>query len=218
MLLAEELLVLALDPVEGRPPLGKGDALELGLCGALLCELVLGEKVALGGDRVEVADAGPTGDELLDEVLCVVGNDAGRPRKLKGCVKALDRRLGNVRGRIAGRLVGSGVLGEERRRGAGIVPVTRYPVLDRETQRRLQGEVHGWVAAASSPIDPRLASLVALLGACRLLGTVSRDKAERRRASARARAAIEENPTARAVRAIIEEVQAAAAASAALHG
>ena len=33
MLLAEQLLLLALDPQKGRPGLGKRDALEPGLCG-----------------------------------------------------------------------------------------------------------------------------------------------------------------------------------------
>lgn len=79
MLLAEEFLLLARDPMAGRPPLGKGDKLKPALCGALLAELALAGKVAVVDDRVQVADARPAGDELLDEVLKLLAAQAQRP-------------------------------------------------------------------------------------------------------------------------------------------
>ena len=218
MLLAEELLLLAFDSDEGRPPLGKGDALKPGLSGALLCELALRGKVSVADDRVEVVDRSPTGDDLLDEVLGLLGEGGGRRKKVKGQVKALARSLGKVRDRVARRLVAGGTLSEERRHAAGLVPVARYPVADRGMHQRLRDEVRRWVNDDSAPPDPRLATLVALLGACQLLGAISDDRAERRRASARARAAMKDNPAARAVKAIVEEVATAAAAVAVLHG
>lgn len=71
-------LLLALDPTQGRPPLGKGGVVKPGLCGALLSELALRQKAAVVGDRVTVTDNQPTGDDLLDEALRVMVGGGGR--------------------------------------------------------------------------------------------------------------------------------------------
>ena len=78
MLVAEQLLLLALDPEKGRRGLGKKDALEPGLCGALVSELALRTTVAVAQGRAVVVDALPTGDDLLDEVVRLLAQDGGR--------------------------------------------------------------------------------------------------------------------------------------------
>ena len=72
------MLLLALDPEKGRPGLGKKDALEPGLCGALVSELALRSTVAVTEGRAVVVDARPTGDDLLDEVVRLLARDGGR--------------------------------------------------------------------------------------------------------------------------------------------
>ena len=215
MLLAEEFLLLALDPVAGRPPLGTGDNLKPGLCGALLAELVLSEKVAVVGDRVQVTDTGPTGDDMLDEVLRLLAADGRGPRKLKGQLKTIARGVGNVRDRVAGRLVSTAVLDEERSRFVGIVPVTRYRVRDLESRQRVPEDLRRWLADPTSPVEGRLATLVALLEACHLLGMITENRTELRTASPKARAAMADTPAAMAVRAVIDEVRTPTAAGAA---
>lgn len=69
------------------------------------------------------------------------------------------------------------------------------------------------IRAPGAAVDPRTACLVALLGACRLLGTVTDGVTERRRASARAKSAMAHEPAARAVKAIADEVHATTAAA-----
>ena len=99
---------------------------------------------------------------------------------------------------------------------AGIIPATRYPVAAPDAPGRLREEVRAWLGdeSAGAALDPRTACLVALLGACQLLGTVTDGLAERRRASAGAKAAMEDQPAARAVRVIVDEVHAVAAGAA----
>lgn len=58
-MLAEQLLLLALDPDKGRPRLEREDALEVGSCGALVSELALRKVVAVTQGRAVVVDARP---------------------------------------------------------------------------------------------------------------------------------------------------------------
>jgi hypothetical protein len=110
---------------------------------------------------------------------------------------------------LALRLVEAGLLRRADIRMAGIVPVTRYPVVAPDASRRLQDDVRTWLGDASGAApDSRTACLVALLGACGLLGRVTTGLGERRHASARARAAMRDDPAARAVKAIVDEVYA----------
>jgi len=216
-MLAEQLLLLALDPEKGRPGLGKKDALEAGLCGALVSELVLRKVVAVAEGRAVVVDARPSGDDLLDEVVRLLAEDKGRARTLKRQLKGVRRGLGDVVGRVAQPLVAGGIVREEVNRVAGVVSATRYPMAS-DAARRLRDEVRAWLggdASAGAAPDARRACLVALLGASKLLGTVADGVAERRRASARAKSAMEQEPAARAVKAIVDEVHATNLAAAA---
>lgn len=87
-MVAEQLLLLALDPKKGRPRLGKKDALEAGLCGALVSELALRKVVAVTAGRAVVIDARPTGEHLLDDVVGLLGEDGRHGRTLKRQLKA----------------------------------------------------------------------------------------------------------------------------------
>lgn len=209
MMLAEQLLLVAWDPEKGRPALGKKDALKTGLCGALVSELTLREAVAVQDGRAVVVDASPLGDDLLDEVLRVLAEDGTRGRSLKRQLKAVRRAVGDVVGRIARRLVDAHVLRQTDSRVAGIFPATRHPVVALDVPGRVREDVRAWLGDASGATpDSRTACLVALLGACGLLGTVTDGLRERRHASARARAAMKDDPAARAVKAIVDEVHA----------
>jgi hypothetical protein len=214
-MLAEHLLLVAWNSERGRPPLGKKDALRTGLCGALVSELTLRKAVAVVEGRAVVVDAGPSGDDLLDEVLRVLAEDGTRGRSLKRQLKAVRRAEADVVGRIARRLVDAGVLRQTDSRVAGIFPATRYPVVALDAPDRVREEVRAWLGDASGAApDPRTPCLVALLRACGLLGTVTDGLRERRHASARARAAMKDDPVAGAVKAIVDEVYAVTAGAA----
>ncbi len=213
MLVAEQLLLLALDPKKGRAGLGRKDALGPGLCGALVSELALRNTVAVAEGRAVVVDDRPTGDDLLDNVVGLLAQDGGRGRTLKRQLKGVRRGLGDVVGCVGQRLAAAGMVREEHSRVAGIIPATRYPLVAPLARLELREEVRAWLAGEprGAGVDTGTACLVALLGACQLLGSVTDGLAERRRASARAKAAMEGNPSARAVKAIVDEVHAAAA-------
>ncbi len=105
MLIAEQLLLIALDPQTGRIPLGTKDYLKVGLSGALLAELGIDEHLELTAGRVRVTTASvdPPADALLAEILAGLRTD--EPMKPKAAVKRVDRLVGGSWNRLIDRLV-----------------------------------------------------------------------------------------------------------------
>jgi hypothetical protein len=91
MLLAEELLLLGLDPVEGTVVNNAGRELLVGLAGALVGELALAGLVDLSG-RCFVAVGTPPGDPLLAAAHQALAQSAGR--RAAAQLRGLDKGIG----------------------------------------------------------------------------------------------------------------------------
>jgi hypothetical protein len=205
VLLAEELLLLCLDPQRGRPGNGSEAPMTPCLAGALVAELALLGAVELEGMRFALRPAAvPAG--LLQEAAEVLRTGGGR----RGAdqLRRLDRRLHRVWKRVVDGLVDQGVLGRDPR---GPLQVTAHPVLRPELRDEVLRRVRA-AAASDGPIEPRTAVLLSLTGPARLLEVVA-DKPHRH-AKARIKQAADSTPVSAAVRAVITEAAAAAASTA----
>jgi hypothetical protein len=203
--LAEELLLLALDPEQPTATTPAGTILAHGLAGGLVLELLLRQAVAVSGHgRLMVTDQ-PAADELLDDVLVRI-RASRRPHDVTGWVRVLARRPTSLRRRLARRLLHAGVLREDVHRVLGMVPVRRYAVADAAALERLRARLRA-ALLGDSALDPRTASLIALAGACGLVdGLVDRSK--RRDARRRAAAISDRALAGGAVAAAIRQAQA----------
>lgn len=117
MLLAEELLLLALDPEKGKPVNSSRAAVTVGMNGALIAELALDGRVELDGERFVPVGPAP-GHPLLAEASRHLDRMRG-DRKVKRAadqIRALDKALGGTWDRVVGGLVESRVLVRDRRR------------------------------------------------------------------------------------------------------
>jgi len=128
--LAESLLLLALDDLEGK--VRGGFPLDVGLAAAELLDAAGRERVKVEGWRIEVLDAGPTGDPDLDRVLTGVARHARVYRKPILLGAWLEQRRGAVRDVYLKRLQSGGAVCHTRRRMLGLIPVNRYLLCDFE--------------------------------------------------------------------------------------
>ena len=123
--LAEELLLLAWDPVRGRPVIRQA-YLGYGLAGAALADLEAAGRVTVErGDRIAVTTPLPLNDPVLDTALAALPG----PAKRNG-VRAHRwvRRMGrSSQGLCVRRLEERGALRREARRALGLFPHTRFP-------------------------------------------------------------------------------------------
>ncbi|MBA0124863.1 GPP34 family phosphoprotein [Haloechinothrix sp. YIM 98757] len=214
MLLAEELLLLAYDGESGRQ---RGFMnLEYLLAGAVLVDLArhgcvdITEKgTKKRSTRLRVhADAAPTGDAVLDTAhRKAVKYDGRVPRD---AVAGLHRKLART---VRAALTERGVLREEKRAVAGIIPVRRWPAEEPHHEHAIRQRLHEVLVTGADP-DERTAALIALLSAGGMISRVV-DKQHRKAAKRRAGEIAEGDWASEAVRAALAAITTAVAAGAA---
>ena len=210
VLLAEELLLLGLDPVEGTVVNNARRELLVGLAGALVGELALAGLVDLSGQRF-IAVGRPPGDPLLAAAHQALAQSTGR--RAAAQLRGLGEGIGGVWSRLVDGLADRGVLGRHRDHVSWFTwfPVTRHPVLQPTVREEVLERVRA-AAAGEGEIEPRTAVVLALAGPSGLLEVVAPDRASRRHARRRIETATELTPVAPVVKKVIAEMQAAAAA------
>jgi hypothetical protein len=205
VLLAEELLLLGLDPEHGTVVNAARQQLLVGLAGALVSELALGGAVALDGRRFVARGPAPA-DPLLARVHAELAGGGGR--RAADQLRRLDRRSGGLWPQLVDRLADEGVLGRRRDRVL-LWHVTRHPVLRPLEHRALLRRLRT-AATGDGGLDARTAVLLALAGPSRLLEVVAPDRADRPHAKRRIAAATDLSPVALVVKEVIAAAQTAA--------
>lgn len=202
MLLAEDLVLLALDPDKGKEVNSSAEPLKPSVTGALIAELALSESITLEGKRFVTTGVTPK-DPLLTEVL--VALEGGKNAKAQ--LKRVDKALHGSRNRVVDRLVDAQVLGREP---GGLFGVTTHPVRQRSARDEVVARLRE-AAAGHGEIEPRTAVVLALSGPARLLEVVAdkpHDHAKKRIAEA-----TDLTPIAPVVKKVIQEAQAAITAA-----
>ena len=117
--LAEQTLLIALDDEKGRDKTQWGS--DPGLAAALLLDLARLELVTVDADRkIVAADGALPGHELLRDAYTTI-RGSSRPRKARGWVQRLPRKLKPLRQRLSRGLVQRGILAEQRTKLLGLV-------------------------------------------------------------------------------------------------
>lgn len=205
MLIAEEFVLLALDP-DGRNARGASNqpAAAVGVTGALVAELVLDGHLDVADGRIHPTGTRPE-HPMLAQALENVARHEGK--KLKSRFDDIEHSGWSE---VVDGMVESGVLGREHH----ALQATRHPVTDPAAHAALLARVRG-AATGSGPMDPRTATLLALSGPCYLLEVVAPERSDRRHAKARIAEAAEQVPVAESVKRVIEAAAATVAAVAA---
>ncbi|SOE12887.1 Golgi phosphoprotein 3 (GPP34) [Streptomyces sp. 2323.1] len=124
--LPEELLLLALDPVRGRPR-NNSRHLQWGLAGAALAELEAAGRISVErGGRITVVNPLPPGDPVLDGALAALPPPAKQRRGVpaQNWVQRAGRPVQEL---CLRQLVARGALRRESRRALGLFPYERFP-------------------------------------------------------------------------------------------
>jgi hypothetical protein len=158
--LPEEVLLLALRDEAGTIPIGSLYAYALG--GAILAELALQGRVSVEQPKrsklVQLADARPTGDPLLDEAHTKL-----RQAKRRGSVATWVHRLSypSPRDRVAERLVQRGVL--RRAEGKVLLVFSRstWPTVNPRPEAEMVERLERAIFGGESP-NVRTAALIGL--------------------------------------------------------
>jgi hypothetical protein len=134
--LSDELLLLGYGDTTGKP-LVSAFALDLGLAGAVLVELILAGRIAVADGKIVVVDATPVDDSVAEAALDRI-RSADRPRDPERWVRDLAK---GVREKILDRLVATGVVEREESRMLGMFRVVRYPALNPAPETAAHGRL-----------------------------------------------------------------------------
>ncbi|WP_341358256.1 GPP34 family phosphoprotein [Georgenia sp. M64] len=211
MLLAEDLVLLLTDDKTGKPLVDQLRR-DLVLAGAVVHELTaLGRLRVTDRDeeqrpgRLVVADASPTGDDLLDATLQRL---AGRkPEKPKNALDGIGKGLHQ---RVLERLAARGILRLEVDRVLGVFPRTAWPAVDSTHEDGVRKGLSDVLVVGRAPTPYEL-TLIALLDAVGQVPTVlPGSDVSRRELRRRARAVAEDGGfAATAVRKALDDAIAA---------
>ncbi|KAM3096553.1 GPP34 family phosphoprotein [Phormidesmis sp. 146-12] len=206
--LAQDLILLALNPETGKTRFSWYSALDYGLVGSLLLDLVLQGKLEIDNDnRVIGAIAGNTDNEFLDQRLSEV-LASSRPRTARFWVTHWRRRYLGIQTIVLQNLVDLGVLERQEQRILGLFPTQRYFLTDESIQREIVQQVRAAVLEGIG-LDSRMAALISLMQASHLTDAVFRPE-ERLTARSRIKAISREELVGQAVSKAIFAVQAIA--------
>jgi golgi phosphoprotein 3 len=205
--LSQDLILLALNPETGKTRFSFYAALEYGLVGSLLLDLVLQGKLEIDNDnRVIGAISGNTGDEFLDRHLNEV-LASSRPRTARFWITRWRRRYRWFQPVVLQNLVDLGVLERQEQRILGLFPTQRYFLTNESIQREIVQQVRAAVLEGIG-LDSRMAALISLMQASHLIDAVFRSE-ERPEARSLIRAIAEEELVGKAVSKAIFTIQAA---------
>ncbi|MBW4542742.1 MAG: GPP34 family phosphoprotein, partial [Myxacorys chilensis ATA2-1-KO14] len=157
--LSQDLILLALNSQTGKTRFSWYSALDYGLVGSLLLDLVLQGKLEIDNDnRVIGAIAGNTGNEFLDQRLSEV-LASSRPRTARFWVTRWRRRYLGIQTIVLQNLVDLGVLERQEQRILGLFPTQRYFLTDESIQREIVQQVRAAVLEGIG-LDSRMAALI----------------------------------------------------------
>lgn len=205
MMLAEDLVLLLLDPGSGRAVVDS-TSLDRAIGGALLLDLATRGRVTADGDGARATlsrvDANPTGEALLDIALARID----KPLRAQRAVERLAR--GGTRAAVLEHLAERGLVRHERSRLLGLLPVSTWTPTDAATE--LRGRVAAVLLDGARP-DQHLAMLISLVHAVKAEHKVV--DGPRRQLRARAAEVATGDWAGQAVRKAIQAVQASVVAA-----
>ncbi len=207
LFLHEKIMLLALRDEEGT--VESGTMYNYGLGGAILAELLLGERIRVVTPKktplVELVRFNRFGDPVIDECLEKI-RDAKKRASLQTWVS---RFVGikNLRHRIAEGLAKRGILRVDTGKVLGIFSRKIYPEVDPGPEKRIIGQLRRAIFQGASDIDPRTVTLISLAYHTGLLRNVF-GKKEVKAAKARLEKIMNGDLTGKAAKEAIEAMQA----------
>jgi hypothetical protein len=161
MIIAEQLVLLALDPERGTFSHGiNRKALARGACAAVLADLVLSRRVARRGRGIALLDNLPDFNPLLDAAgKALASSDTG----IGDAIERIARKLGSIEGRLLASLVARDVVHHYRQ----AFVLHRYPVRSMQALRVVFDRLHE--AARMPQPSPAAVAFAAIAERCGVL-------------------------------------------------
>ncbi len=170
LILGEEIVLLSLDDSTGAQLPLMPQALGYGLAGAVLADLELAGRIATQTKCVEVLDAAPTGNPLLDPWLYRIATDKKR-HPIAHWLQTLSDKKGALEQAALDHLIERGVLKRQDKKILWVIGLRRYPTIHNEERVEVKTRLVRLIEGDEQPTHFD-ATLISLLSGCYLLSEV----------------------------------------------
>ncbi|MDR7085241.1 hypothetical protein J2X11_000080 [Aeromicrobium panaciterrae] len=202
---AEDFLLIATDPVSGKPLISSPQADPV-FGGAFLLDLVTAGRLTLEGEgrkaRVIIANRAPVDDPLTELAF-----DRIRNRGMQKPQHVVTRLGKNGRKDLYESLATKGLVRSRQVKALGIFPLTRHDIIDTARRDDLLTRIRS-ALLHDQPTDAQTGPLIGLLSAADMVRIVV-DKPDRKAAKAKAKVLAEGDWASEGVRKAIQAAQAA---------
>lgn len=168
--LAEDLLLMLIDPASGRVIVRDRVAVSVALGGAILLDLSLQDKLDSDRNAIWVVDDSPTGDGVNDTVLSWIAQEESR-QAISTWVYRLYGHAHDMRARLLISLVRKQIVRSERRRVLRLFSVQRYKPENANVEEELKQRIREVLFSTDIP-SPHDVCLVSLANSAGLLDRI----------------------------------------------
>lgn len=168
--IAEDFILLVLDPETGSFQRLRAEHLHAGLIGASVMELALRERTDGDDENIWVLDAKPTGYPSLDLILSAMV-EPGFPKEINKVIGALMPLGERVEMNVLSKLRSRNIITTSEARNLMLRKVTRHAILDPKPLASVKAHLTRVLAGEEIP-DPRDVCLLTLIRTCGLIGEV----------------------------------------------
>lgn len=169
-LIAEELLLIALDDSKGKIIFSASTALPYGLTGAILLELSNLNKISLDDTHVKIIDASPVNIPVLDNCLSAI-EEKSKPNKISYWITKLTSKKYDIHNLLLQGLIEKGVLEKLDHKILYLIPSKRYPMIDGHHENNIRERIKN-IVLNNGPCDSHFTSLISLIHACELVNEI----------------------------------------------
>lgn len=170
MLIAEELILLALDNDTGKFASSTTGYGGYAIAGAILMDLIFAHKLELGGKKgkvVMLADDSPHPDPVLNELFKEI-KKSKRPKKLEDWINALESFSYRTIQALLHRLTEQGILKKEERRILKVFHVVRRPIVNPDLKNKLLSDIQAVMLEEIQP-EEHMVGLLSLIKTANLI-------------------------------------------------
>lgn len=169
--LYEELQLLSIHADKGIFISSAVERLKPGLVGAILAELAITGKICSSNNhRLQVADANPTNDPILDGALSAL-QSSDKERKFGYWLNTLYPKSEKLHKKITKSLVQKGILTLEDDNLVWVIPSPLHPEINASAKYAVGQHLRG-IVLAKEQASPREIAFLSLVSACGLLDLV----------------------------------------------
>lgn len=174
MLIAEELLLLALDDESGKLATSAAGLLHYSIAGGMLLDMVFREFITIGRQNVTCNQMAITDDPILEGALNEI-KDLKQERSLNYWIGHLSSKYVYYRNAIFDRLLEDGVIGREVKKRMEIFRVVLHPFLIPEIKENLLKTIQNVLLNDEEP-DERTIALLSLIQGSNLIQSIFTDE------------------------------------------